>query len=133
DKGKAHRKNWKLAQNLQAYTQTQNWHRHYKDKSREHQKRCGIIQRLEGAMINNDTRNGNQIGDLNTAGEFQDKAAAKIGRIGAGVTTAGGEPVDNAPVTPNARDVFLLLLLLLVLSLINFYTCLEPLIQLLST
>ncbi|GET03411.1 hypothetical protein GLOIN_2v1789077 [Rhizophagus clarus] len=61
---------------------------------------------------------GNQIGGLNTAGEFQGKAAAEIGRIGAGVATganiipngtwdedwsiAGGEPVDNAPVAPNA-------------------------------
>jgi hypothetical protein len=65
------------------------------------------------------TRNGgNQIGDLNTAGEFQGKAGAEIGRIGAGVATgadiipngtwdedwsiADGEPTDNAPV---ARDV----------------------------
>ncbi|CAB5180177.1 unnamed protein product [Rhizophagus irregularis] len=64
-------------------------------------------------------RNGGaQIGGLNTAGEFQDKAAAEIGRIGAGIATgadiipngtwdedwsiAGGEPVDNAPVAPNA-------------------------------
>ncbi|GES87262.1 hypothetical protein GLOIN_2v1783702 [Rhizophagus clarus] len=61
---------------------------------------------------------GNQIGGLNTAGEFQSKAAAEIGRIGAGIATgadiilngtwdedwsiAGGEPVDNAPVAPNA-------------------------------
>src|SRR5436189_3181938 len=61
---------------------------------------------------------GNQIGGLNTAGAFQGKAAAEIGRIGAGVATgadiipngtwdedwsiAGGEPVDNAPVAPNA-------------------------------
>ncbi|GBB91219.1 hypothetical protein RclHR1_01840016 [Rhizophagus clarus] len=61
---------------------------------------------------------GNQIGGLNTAGEFQGKAAAEIGRIGAGATTganiilngtwdedwsiAGGEPVDNVPVAPNA-------------------------------
>ncbi|RIA93261.1 hypothetical protein C1645_819568 [Glomus cerebriforme] len=30
---------------------------------------------------------GNQIGDLNTAGEFQGKAAAKVGRIGTGVAT----------------------------------------------
>src|SRR6266542_4318643 len=60
---------------------------------------------------------GNQIGGLNTAGEFQGKAAAEIGRIGAGIATganiilngtwdedwsiAGGEPVDNAPVAPN--------------------------------
>ncbi|CAI2187964.1 14221_t:CDS:2, partial [Funneliformis geosporum] len=60
----------------------------------------------------------NQIGGLNTAGEFQGKTAAEIGRIGAGVATgadiilngtwdedwsiAGGEPVDNAPVAPNA-------------------------------
>ncbi|GES84666.1 hypothetical protein GLOIN_2v1783702 [Rhizophagus clarus] len=59
----------------------------------------------------------NQIGGLNTAGEFQGKAATKIGRIGAGIATgadiipngtwdedwsiAGGEPVDNAPVAPN--------------------------------
>ena len=55
---------------------------------------------------------------MNTAGEFQGKAATKIGRIGAGIATgadiipngtwdedwsiAGGEPVDNAPVAPNA-------------------------------
>ena len=61
---------------------------------------------------------GGQIGGLNTAGEFQGKAAAEIGRIGAGIATgadlipigtwdedwsiAGGEPVDNAPVAPNA-------------------------------
>ncbi|GBB85403.1 hypothetical protein RclHR1_11950011 [Rhizophagus clarus] len=61
--------------------------------------------------------NANQIGGLNTAGEFQGKAAAEIGRIGAGVATgvdiipngtwdedwsiAGGEPVDNAPVASN--------------------------------
>ncbi|CAG8592504.1 9277_t:CDS:2, partial [Acaulospora morrowiae] len=61
---------------------------------------------------------GNQIGDLNTAGEFQDKAAAEIGRIGAGLTTgadiipagtweedwsiAGGEPTNDVPVVPNA-------------------------------
>ncbi|CAI2179015.1 17620_t:CDS:2, partial [Funneliformis geosporum] len=54
--------------------------------------------------------------------QFQDKAAAKIGRIGAGVTTgadiipngtwdedwsiAGGEPVDNVLVAPNARGGF---------------------------
>ncbi|CAI2198165.1 19008_t:CDS:1, partial [Funneliformis geosporum] len=63
--------------------------------------------------------NGNQIGGLNTAREFQGKAGAEIGRISAGGATgadiipngtwdedwsiAGGEPVDNAPVTPNAR------------------------------
>src|SRR6266540_303823 len=57
---------------------------------------------------------GNQIGGLNTTGEFQDKVAAEIGRIGAGVATgadiilngtwdedwsiAGGESVDNVPV-----------------------------------
>jgi len=61
---------------------------------------------------------GGQVGALNTAGEFQGKAAAEIGRIGAGIATgadiipngtwdedwsiAGGEPVDNAPVAPNA-------------------------------
>jgi len=61
---------------------------------------------------------GNQIGGLNTAREFQGKAAAEIGRIGAEVVTgadiipdeiwkedwsiAGDEPVDNAPVAPNA-------------------------------
>ncbi|CAI2198112.1 15086_t:CDS:2, partial [Funneliformis geosporum] len=32
---------------------------------------------------------------------FQGKAAAEIGRIGAGIATASGEPVDNAPVAPN--------------------------------
>ncbi len=63
-------------------------------------------------------RNGaGQVGALNTAGEFQDKVAAEIGKIGAGVITgadiilngiwdedwsiAGGEPVDNVPVAPN--------------------------------
>src|SRR5579859_921314 len=61
--------------------------------------------------------NANQIGGLNTAGEFQGKTATEIGRIGAGIATgadiipngtwdedwsiAGGEPVDNAPVVPN--------------------------------
>ncbi|CAI2199235.1 1800_t:CDS:2, partial [Funneliformis geosporum] len=30
------------------------------------------------------------------------KAAAEIGRIGAGITTVSGEPVDNTPVAPNA-------------------------------
>ncbi|CAI2185970.1 17135_t:CDS:2 [Funneliformis geosporum] len=45
----------------------------------------------------------NQIGGLNTAEEFQGKADAEIGRIGAGVATASGESVDNAPVAPNAR------------------------------
>ncbi|CAI2195451.1 8964_t:CDS:2, partial [Funneliformis geosporum] len=53
---------------------------------------------------------------------FQDKAASKIGRIGVGIATdadiipngtwdkdwsiAGGEPVDNALVTPNAGGGF---------------------------
>ncbi|CAI2195256.1 5606_t:CDS:1, partial [Funneliformis geosporum] len=62
----------------------------------------------------------NQIGGLNTAGEFQGKAVAEIDRIGARVITgadiildetwdedwfiAGGEPVDNKPVMPNAGD-----------------------------
>ncbi|CAG8576674.1 16677_t:CDS:10 [Cetraspora pellucida] len=70
------------------------------------------------------TRNGgNQIGGLNTAGEFCNKARAEIGRIRAGVTTdaniilnrtwnkdwsiAGGKPTDNAPVAPNAGGGFL--------------------------
>ncbi|CAI2198960.1 20354_t:CDS:2, partial [Funneliformis geosporum] len=31
------------------------------------------------------------------------KAAAEIGRIGVEIATVSGEPVDNAPVAPNAR------------------------------
>ncbi|CAI2188804.1 10930_t:CDS:2, partial [Funneliformis geosporum] len=34
---------------------------------------------------------------------FQGKTAIEIGRIGAGIATAGGEPVDNASVAPNAE------------------------------
>ncbi|CAG8818524.1 15246_t:CDS:2, partial [Gigaspora margarita] len=65
---------------------------------------------------------GNQIGGLNTAGEFRNKAGAEIGRIGADVATgadiipngtwdedwsiAGGEPTDNALVAPNASRGF---------------------------
>ncbi|PKY62857.1 hypothetical protein RhiirA4_551332, partial [Rhizophagus irregularis] len=65
---------------------------------------------------------GGQVGALNTAGEFQGKAAAEIGRIGAGIATganiipngiwdedwsiAGGEPEANAPVAPNAGGGF---------------------------
>ncbi|CAI2188191.1 11522_t:CDS:2, partial [Funneliformis geosporum] len=66
----------------------------------------------------------NQIGSLNTTGEFQGKTANEIGRIGAGITTASGKPVDNALVASNAESDFpaVLLLLLLILSLINFYT-----------
>ncbi|GBC01017.1 hypothetical protein RclHR1_04030012 [Rhizophagus clarus] len=72
------------------------------------------LNAVRGLNAGND---GNQIGGLNTAGEFQGKAAAKIGRIGAGIATgadiipngtwdedwsiAGGELVDNAPVAPN--------------------------------
>ncbi|CAI2201066.1 18680_t:CDS:2, partial [Funneliformis geosporum] len=72
---------------------------------------------------------GNQIGGLNTAGEFQGKVTAEIGRIEAGIATganfilngtwdedwsiAGGEPVNNAEVVPNAGGGFLPLLLLL--------------------
>ncbi|CAI2200139.1 18862_t:CDS:2, partial [Funneliformis geosporum] len=151
DEGETRKKNWKLAQNLRAYAQSmvtrkQNrinalsqekiilqlivrrkdgqitehrrtahrWTiRHYKDESRKHQKQHDITQRLEGAMINNDARKQAQ---------FQDKAAAEIGRIGAGIATganiipngtwdedwsiAGGEPVDNAPVAPNAGGGF---------------------------
>src|SRR4051794_2409041 len=37
---------------------------------------------------------GGQIGGLNTAGEFQGKAAAEISRIGAGVTT-GADIISN--------------------------------------
>ncbi|RIB09498.1 hypothetical protein C2G38_2044265 [Gigaspora rosea] len=64
----------------------------------------------------------NQIGGLNIAGEFRNKAGAKIGRIGAGIATgadiipngtwdedwsiAGGEPTDNAPVASNAGRGF---------------------------
>jgi hypothetical protein len=65
---------------------------------------------------------GNQIGGLNTAGKFQGKAGAEIGRIGVEIATgadiipngtwnenwsiAGGEPTDNAPVAPNAGGGF---------------------------
>ncbi|CAI2193251.1 15596_t:CDS:2, partial [Funneliformis geosporum] len=49
---------------------------------------------------------GNQIGGLNTIGEFQGKTAAEIGKIGARIATAGGEPVDNAPVASNAGGSF---------------------------
>ncbi|CAI2192701.1 15008_t:CDS:2, partial [Funneliformis geosporum] len=38
--------------------------------------------------------------------EFQGKVAAEIGRIRAGVTTAGGESVDNTSVAPNAGGSF---------------------------
>ncbi|CAI2185482.1 12515_t:CDS:2, partial [Funneliformis geosporum] len=48
----------------------------------------------------------NQIGGLNTARGFQDKAATEISRIEAGIATAGGKPVDNAPVAPNAGGGF---------------------------
>ncbi|CAI2192506.1 4391_t:CDS:2, partial [Funneliformis geosporum] len=34
------------------------------------------------------------------------KVAAEIGRIGAGITTAGSEPVDNVLVASNARGGF---------------------------
>ncbi|CAG8510803.1 8535_t:CDS:2 [Ambispora leptoticha] len=65
---------------------------------------------------------GNQIGGLNTAREFRNKAGAEIGRIRAGVATgadiipnrtwdedwsiASGEPTDNALVAPNAGRGF---------------------------
>ncbi|CAB4382095.1 unnamed protein product [Rhizophagus irregularis] len=67
---------------------------------------------------------GGQVGALNTAGEFRGKAAAEIGRIGAGAATgadlipvgtwdedwsiAGGEPsgLNEAPVAPNAAGGF---------------------------
>ncbi|CAG8838443.1 3590_t:CDS:1, partial [Racocetra persica] len=65
---------------------------------------------------------GNQIGGLNTAGEFRNACATEIGRIGAGVTTgadiipngiwdedwsiAGGEPTNNAVVAPNTASGF---------------------------
>ncbi|CAH1765324.1 1120_t:CDS:2, partial [Entrophospora sp. SA101] len=65
---------------------------------------------------------GNQIGGLNTAGEFHNEAGAEIGRIGAGIATganlipngtwdedwsiAGGMPVNDAPVAPNAGGGF---------------------------
>jgi hypothetical protein len=39
-----------------AVRQAQNWHRRYRDESREHQKQRDITQRLEGAIINNDAR-----------------------------------------------------------------------------
>ncbi|CAI2195275.1 8296_t:CDS:1, partial [Funneliformis geosporum] len=44
--------------------QAQNWHRHYKDESRKHQKQRDITQRLEGAMINNDARKQARINTL---------------------------------------------------------------------
>jgi len=37
---------------------------------------------------------GNQIGGLNTAGEFQGNAATEIGRIGAGIAT-GADIIPN--------------------------------------
>ena len=65
---------------------------------------------------------GNQIGDLNTAREFQGKVEAKISRVNAGVATganiisngicdedwsiAGDELTNNAPVIPNAGGGF---------------------------
>ncbi|CAJ0627375.1 5132_t:CDS:2 [Entrophospora sp. SA101] len=65
---------------------------------------------------------GNQIGGLNTAGEFRNEASAEIGRIGAGIATganlipngtwnedwsiAGGMPVNDAPVAPNGGGGF---------------------------
>ncbi|CAG8844610.1 25136_t:CDS:2, partial [Gigaspora margarita] len=65
---------------------------------------------------------GNQIGGLNTAGEFCGTCATEIGRIGAGVATgadiipngtwdedwsiAGGEPTNNAVVAPNTAGGF---------------------------
>ena len=86
--------------------------------------RCGNISDNLGvatltAIRTLATRNrGGQVSALNTTGEFQGKTAAKIGRIGAEVATgadiipngtwdedwsiAGGEPVNNAPVAPNA-------------------------------
>ncbi|CAG8501527.1 4705_t:CDS:2 [Cetraspora pellucida] len=54
----------------------------------------------------------NQIGDLNIAGAFHNKARAEIGRIGAGVATdedwsiVNSELTDNAPVAPNADGGF---------------------------
>ncbi|CAI2174024.1 18249_t:CDS:2 [Funneliformis geosporum] len=92
-------------------------------KSREYQKQRSITQRLEGAMINNNARKqariNTLIGGLNTAREFQDKAAIKIGKIRSGVATdtdiildgtwdedwsiASGEPVNNASVISNTR------------------------------
>ncbi|CAG8787005.1 2427_t:CDS:2 [Gigaspora margarita] len=66
---------------------------------------------------------GNQIGGLNIAREFRNKARAEIGRIEASAATGadiipngtwdenwsitGGEPTDNAPVAPNAGGGFL--------------------------
>ncbi|CAG8723654.1 10456_t:CDS:1, partial [Dentiscutata heterogama] len=65
---------------------------------------------------------GNQIGGLNTAGEFRNACATEIGRIGVGVATsadiipngtwdkdwsiAGGEPTNNAVVAPNTAGGF---------------------------
>jgi hypothetical protein len=90
--------------------------------------RCNNLYDNLGVLTLNAVRaigagnSGNQIGGLNTTGGFQGKAAAEIGRIGAGIATgadiipngtwdedwsiAGGEPVDNAPVAPNAGGGF---------------------------
>jgi hypothetical protein len=66
--------------------------------------------------------NANQIGGLNTAGEFRRKCAEKIGLVGANIATgqdiipvgtwdedwsyAGGEPTDTNQVNPNAGGGF---------------------------
>src|SRR4051794_24885247 len=44
--------------------QAQNWHRRYRDESRQHQKQRDITQRLEGAIINNDARKKARINTL---------------------------------------------------------------------
>ncbi|CAG8845246.1 34120_t:CDS:2, partial [Racocetra persica] len=61
-----------------------------------------------------DTGNrGNQIGGLNTAGEFRNACATEIGRIGAEVVTdedwsiAGGEPTNNTVIASNTAGGFL--------------------------
>jgi hypothetical protein len=97
---------------------------HLKDKNWE----CSNISDNVGVADLNAVRTigagngGNQIGGLNTAGQFQNEAGAEIGRIGAGVATgadlipvgtfdedwtfAGGRPTNNAPVAPNAGGGF---------------------------
>ncbi|CAG8450075.1 15830_t:CDS:2 [Cetraspora pellucida] len=65
-----------------------------------------VISYLVGPALNCAENGDNQIGGLNTVREFYNKAGAEIGRIGAGVATADGEPTDNAPVTPNAGRGF---------------------------
>ncbi|CAI2190428.1 9605_t:CDS:2, partial [Funneliformis geosporum] len=103
DEGEARRKNWELAQNLRAYAQSMVTRKQNRINTLSQEK---IILQLIVRCKDGQITDGNQIGGLNTAGEFQDKAVAKIGRIGAGVATAGDEPVDNALVASNTGGGF---------------------------